>query len=565
MSKYKLKIFFAIFFLIIGFSFFYIKLYQSKPIVPSAKIISPENFRDAKLSLQEFIPKKSKRFEFPYGLNMFYYFDDKTPLVNGSLIIPFGSGLDPLDKKGLAYATLDLMRKGGTLNYSPAELEKKLDDLGAKITTSHNTTFSTLSFECLADDFEEVLTIFSEMILYPRFDAEQINIWKGLNKNASKRRKDDPELVANIIFNSIVYGDDNVYGKPFDSATIDNISISDIKDLHLVLKTLNPIYLAVSGAISEQQVNDLVTKNLSKEIGAVEALCGDRGGELFDEIVEKRAKGESIFSELSNSNRRPGIYVFTKKDATQSRIILGHRGPTLVNDDMQTIAIFNNIFGTGGLDNKLFNILRTQGGFAYSIYGGLFGADPIGLFKIELGTKTESTFDAIKKVFDVIRIFTQFAKINFADTSVFEQKYKDTKLKYMLETVLIKEIEIDVEQTKQALSQQFVFKFAEPKDLPFREAYLAINKFPDDYDETYLEKLNNVTLKDLQNVINKKIQLSDIAPGGLHSNRNSITTDISNLYIVIVGNITIDEVKLKLGENFEYHQIDFDEAMINYN
>jgi zinc protease len=94
----------------------------------------------------------------------------------------------------------------------------------------------------------------------------------------------------------------------------------------------------------------------------------------------------------------PGVFVASKPDVTQTFFAMGHLGGVLSDKDYPALEVMSDILG-GGFRSRLFQRVRTQLGYAYSI-GADWGANYShpGLFTISGSTKSATTVPTIKTV-----------------------------------------------------------------------------------------------------------------------------------------------------------------------
>ncbi len=91
-----------------------------------------------------------------------------------------------------------------------------------------------------------------------------------------------------------------------------------------------------------------------------------------------------------------------KSDVNQSEIRMIGLGIERRNPDYFAVQVMNEIFG-GGFSSRLFINLRTKAGLAYAVGGGVgSGWDHPGLTILEIGTKTETTVEAIKGLWEQV-------------------------------------------------------------------------------------------------------------------------------------------------------------------
>ena len=106
---------------------------------------------------------------------------------------------------------------------------------------------------------------------------------------------------------------------------------------------------------------------------------------------------------------KPGIYVADKSDVNQSEIRMVALGIERRNPDYFALQVMNEIFG-GGFSSRLFNNLRTKAGLAYAVGGGVgSGWDHPGLTILQIATKTETTVEAIKGLWEQVELLKKDA------------------------------------------------------------------------------------------------------------------------------------------------------------
>ena len=422
------------------------------------------------------------------GLTVMFLRDEELPLIQGSLYFPGGSYFEPADSVGLASATGSLMREGGTAKFTPDELDQTLDDLGASIESSFGGEFGSLGFSCLSENFDEIFAIFAEILQKPRFEHSRLELWKQLGKQAILRRRDNPETMALMTFNALVYGQESPYAREPSISSIEKITRKSLYAFHQRFVRPDQAILAISGSIPG--------KHLKKKITS---LLGNwkKGNKTLPPAPDAKAQPEA------------GIYLITR-DFDQSTIAVGHSGPPRFTPDMYQMAVFNRIFGLSGFNSTLFSEVRTKRGLAYSVYGGLFPGLSKGSFRIDLGTKNENAWEAIRTVTDISRQAT-------------ESLPEATKLK----------------EAKESAKQSFVFKFSSPEAVVDRSAILELLDYPKDYDERYLKEVSATSAEDV-----KKLAARWINP--------------ENLIIVIVGRLGAKELQQQFGQKIKVKEVGFD-------
>lgn len=417
-----------------------------------------KNANDFPIKQVEFKPEEVDFSDIGAG-KLAYISDYELPTVKISLIIRSGTFYHPPESSLELEATGDLIRLGGTNEYSPDELDLLLEKYSASITSDLGTEFTTFSLSCLKSDLDKLFPIFAEVVLKPRFDLKRINLWKGQSIEGILRRKDDPNAIAGIAFNAVLFGDENQIGGTNTVEDVRKIKrINLVRNHRKILASKDKIFLA-TGALSKEEVSNLINNNFPKFEG---------NGETLKYQVNLPAEYE------------PGIY-YIEGDFQQTAIIMGERGIRRLNPDDFKILAFNGIFGSDGFSSRLMQEVRTKQGLAYGIYGGMSQGSITGKNLIIAQTKAESTAESI---ISSLKILSELQSGNPS-----KQEIDDIKL---------------------SESNSFVFNFVSQEGILSRFVSQLLLGYPKDYDQEYLDKLRKINGGDVQDVANKYWDLSKL-------------------------------------------------------
>src|SRR5205085_7210365 len=97
-------------------------------------------------------------------------------------------------------------------------------------------------------------------------------------------------------------------------------------------------------------------------------------------------------------------------DVNQSEIRMVHLGIRRDNPDLYAVDVMDQIYFAGGFSARFTNAIRTKLGLAYAAYGSLTSSyDHPGLFSASVGTKSESTVQAIEAMRKEVNLKQQAA------------------------------------------------------------------------------------------------------------------------------------------------------------
>ena len=119
----------------------------------------------------------------------------------------------------------------GTKNKTPQELEEEIEKLGAYININASATDISISVNTLARNYEKTLALVEEILLEPRWDAEEFEMAKSRLQNRLLRAKADPNTLARDAFMKLVYGPDHIFSidRQGNETTVATITIDDLK------------------------------------------------------------------------------------------------------------------------------------------------------------------------------------------------------------------------------------------------------------------------------------------------------------------------------------------------
>ena len=169
-------------------------------------------------------------------------------------------------------------------------------------------------------------------------------------------------------------------------------------------------------------------------------------------------------------------YIF--KDLNQTAMLIGDFGIKRAPDfpDFFPLRVMNDILGEGGFTSRLMTEVREKHGLAYAVGSMMqtsYYTNP-GVWLAYSQTRADKTAEAIGLIIDVIK--------GMRDAPVPEE---------------------ELQRTKDALINSFVFGFESSSQIAFQQMMLAYRGFAPDFLETYTTNIAKVTSEDVQAVAQK--------------------------------------------------------------
>jgi zinc protease len=411
--------------------------------------------------LPPFHPQEPKRFQLANGMVIFLQEDHELPIVGGMMRIRGGSIQEPANKTGLVDAYGAVWRTGGTTKRTGDQLDDFLEARAAKVETGGGAESTTISFNCLKDNLDEVFPVFLEVLREPAFRPDKLDLAKTQMNTDIARRNDDIGEIAGREAVRLAYGRDNPYARIPEYSTVAAITRDDLVKWHDTFVHPNNIILGIYGDFDS-------------------AAMERRLRQVFESWPQSPVPAKPV---IQFHDPKPGLYFIEKSDVTQSEIRMVALGIERNNPDYFAVDVMDDVLG-GGFASRLFKTIRTEKGLAYSVGGGIgAGFDHPGIFLISMGTKSPTTVDAIQVL--------------------------DAELKGLISAKPITAEE--VRESKDSILNRFIFHF-DSKDKVLGERMLyEFYGYPADFLERYHSGIEKATPEEANRVARKYVHPQQFA------------------------------------------------------
>lgn len=410
--------------------------------------------------LHAFKPEQPKRIELANGLVIFLQEDHELPFINGTILIRGGSRDEPANKVGLVSLYGQTWRTSGTTTVEGDKLDDELENKAASLETSGGTATTSVSWSSLKGDFDTVFSATMDLIEHPNFKADKLLLAKRQIETGISRRNDDASSIANREAVKMVYGPTNPYARQPEYATVDAVTLADLKTWHDETVVPNGMIVAISGDFNSAAME----ARLRAAFGSL-----PRGALIKTPPIDFTAPARDI-------------YFAEKSDVDQSNVVIVGLGTERKNPDYYALSVMNEVF-SGGFGSRVVQDVRTKLGLAYDV-GGSFGAsyDHPGIFYVIAGTKSTSTVAATQALLAEIE-----------------------KLKTEPPTPS------ELSKAKDQVLNSFIFHYDSPEKTLNEQVLLAFYGYPPDFLDKYKSGIEKVTSADVARVANKYVDPSKLA------------------------------------------------------
>jgi zinc protease len=406
----------------------------------------PKPGKAAKIQLGDY-----QIFKLENGLTAILVENHELPVVTFSLQM----ALEPVAEGKMAGAAsfAGQLLRAGTTTRTKAQLDKEIDFIGASISTGQ----SSIGGSSLKKHQSKVLELMTDVLYNPVFPQEEFDKLKKQTLAALAMASTDPNSMASTVANVLRYGKEHPYGEATTEETIENITLDAVKDFYKTYFTPSIGYFIMIGDLNLNEAKQIAGQYFSqwkstpvnfKKVDNPAPFNGNRVA-----FVEKSGAVQSVITITNTLNLKPG------------------------DPDVLPAMLMNNILGGGVFSGRLMMNLREDKAYTYGAGSSLSTDRLIGNFSAAAQVGNAVTDSAI----------TQF---------LFEmRRLRDEPVS-----------EEDLRLTKNVMAGEFGRALESPTTM----ASFALNtvryNLPSDYYATYLERLEKITIADVQAMAKKYLQ-----------------------------------------------------------
>jgi zinc protease len=327
--------------------------------------------------------------ELPGNINVIGAKSDEIPVVTVLLHFKGGRLLEngAINKAGLTSVFADMMEED-TKNYSAEAFSVALDKLGSSISVNASTDGVDVSVRSLRKNLDKTMALLEERILRPQFTEAAFNNIKKRNIEGIKNAMVRPNYVASVVYNNVLYGENNILGWPGGGteATVSNIQLSDVQDYYNTNMSKKDMDIIVVGDVSQDELLPKLA--------------------FLQQLPEKNV----VLPQLSAAPKvaKTKIYFVNVPNAAQTEFRIGTVTDMKYDafENYYKSGILNYPFG-GAFNSRLNLDLREDKGWTYGARANFDADKYTGSYTFSAGIKANATDSALK---DIISIWNEYKK-----------------------------------------------------------------------------------------------------------------------------------------------------------
>ncbi|WP_420316709.1 insulinase family protein [Ekhidna sp.] len=389
-------------------------------------------------------------FELKNGLKVFIIENHKLPRVSFNLLVD----REPL-LEGEKVGYLDMagqMMMRGTETRTKEQLDEEIDFIGASVFTGSTNVFAS----GLSKYQEKIMELMTDVAFNPTFPEEELEKIRKQTLSGLAQAKDNPGAIAGNLNQALVYGKDHPYGEIQTEETTNNITVEDLEAYHSTYFKPNISYLAIVGDVNPKQMKKMVKTYFGSW-----------------------ASGEVPMPTYENPDapEKTKVGIVNRPSSVQSVINITYPVELPVgSEDEIKVRVMNQILG-GSFSGKLNMNLREDKGYTYGSRSNLSSDELVSRFNANADVRNEVT-----------------------DSAVVQMIYEMDQMRSGEIT------EEELELAKNSISGNFSTSLERPQTVANFALNTAIYNLPADYYNTYLQKVQAVTIEEIKATAQKYLK-----------------------------------------------------------
>jgi len=399
---------------------------------------------------------KPKSFELKNGLTVLVVEDNKLPTFSLRITIDNPPVLEG-EKSGLNSLSNALFGEGSK-NIEKDTFNEEVDYLGASISMGMGFAFAN----GLTKHKERIFELLSDAALNPYFEEEELNKEKEKLITAIKGDENNPSSIAQRVRGVLAYTKNHPYGEFQTEESINNVSIKDIEDNYSMMFRPDNAYMVVSGDVKFEEIKKLVDKYFSKWKKSRKVL----ESKIIQPIDVKKSE----------------INLIDMPDAVQSELSVMNITDLQTNSEDHHAALVTNFILGGSFNSYLNSNLREENGWTY-------GAGS----SIARNKWTKATFRASTSVRNAV-----------TDSAIVEilNEIHRIRNEYVSDKML--------DAAKATYLGNFIMSTEDKSLLADFAVNIKTQNLPEDFYETFISKINDVTKEDVMRVAQKYLKTDNL-------------------------------------------------------
>ena len=393
------------------------------------------------------------------GLSLVVVEDSRLPLVSYRLAFPVGGAFDPPELPGLTDLLAGLLPEG-TQSKTSKELAEEVARMGASLSAGATSDYTLVGASALSNFNDSILGLMADVILEPSFPENEVELAKQNTKESLRQQRAQPSFLASEMVSRVMYGEHPYSIVAPTPESIDRSSRDDFVKFHRSKLVPNNAFFIVVGDV---RYEDIVSR--------------------IESLFSTWESGEKVVANFPAPPVRTKrtAYLVDRPGSAQSNIVIANSGIIRTSPDYFPMMLMHTVLGATA-SSRLFMNLREDKGYTYGAYTNLDARRTAGTFRATAEVRTPVTGDSLKEFFyELERIGNQpVSKKEIADAKSYLTGVFPIRL-----------------ETQEGLTDQLV--------------QIKMLNLPNEYLQNYRDRIQAVTVQDIQRVAQKYIKPDEAA------------------------------------------------------
>ena len=383
----------------------------------------------------------------PGGITAWLVEDHTIPFTALEIRFRGGASVEPSDKRGATNLMTALLEEGAG-DMDARAFARARDGLAASFRYGVSDDALSVSAQFLTENRDAAVDLLRQSLIQPRFDADAIERVRAQVLSGLRSDEKDPQSIAARRFDALVFGE-HPYATSLDGTveTVTALTRDDLLAAHAATMARDRIHVSAVGDITATELGAL----LDSLLGDLPVTGASMPGPADPEF--------------------PGGVTVVDFPTPQSVVLFGQPGVAQEDPDFFAAFILDHILGGGGFESRLMTEVREKRGLTYGIYTYLADRDHAQTW----GGSVASANDRVAEAVEVIR--AEWARLQAEGVTAAE-----------------------LENAKTYLTGAYPLRFDGNGTIANIIVGMQMRGFPIDYAATRNDKVNAVTLADVNRV-----------------------------------------------------------------
>jgi predicted Zn-dependent peptidase len=298
--------------------------------------------------------------------------------VSVGIWVRSGSRREPAELNGISHFIEHMVFKG-TARRTAEDIAREVDRLGGMLDAFTSKEMVCFNTRVLDEHLPKAFDILADMVLEPKFAADDIAREQSVILEEIGMAQDNPEDLVHELFTQNFWST-HALGKPI-LGTPETVSAFTRDTLFQWFRRSyapNQIVITAAGHLTHAQLVDLAAAHFSKLAPAEDSRPDPQ------------------------AHAAPHITQRSKRELEQVHICLGVPALPITDQRRFAASVLCNVLG-GGMSSRLFQSVRERLGLAYAIFSDLNSYHDTGVLSVYAGTSLETTAQLVRCVLDEFR------------------------------------------------------------------------------------------------------------------------------------------------------------------